>query len=111
MLLDGETPEVAAARIVTSGVKMSYEDAHQMRLNYEAKLLELEYDLKTGLVIPIGPVVEKVGKAYARLRTRLLAIPSERAPQFHRLKTVAEVEEVFMGVIYEALEELTMDEI
>jgi len=68
--------------------------------DYEAKLLELEYDLKTGFLVPIGPVGEKVGKAYARLRTRLLAPPSERAPQLHRLKTVEEVHAVMQDIIH-----------
>ena len=56
-------------------------------------------------------VLEEVGAEYAKVRTRLLAIPSEQAPRIHRLKTVTEVQCVLLDIITEALEELTADEI
>ena len=46
---------------------------------------------------------------YAQLRTELLAIPAEQAPRVHRLKTVAEIQDLLEELIVEALESLTRD--
>jgi hypothetical protein len=70
---------------------------------------QLEYDRKSGAVVPVADVAAVVGKEYAQVRTRMLAIPAERAPQIHRLKTVMEVRDALHSIIVEALEGLTND--
>jgi hypothetical protein len=55
-------------------------------------------------------VSREVGEEYAKVRTRLLSIPSELAPRIHRLKTVAEVQDALRDGITEALEDLTNDD-
>ena len=74
-----------------------------------AQLKELEFDQKAGAVVSVGEVAKLVGEEYARVRTRLLSLPSERAPAIFRLKSAAEVEAVLRSAIVEALEELTRD--
>ncbi|WP_147395202.1 hypothetical protein [Azospirillum cavernae] len=105
-----ETPEQAAERIVTStGATMTQAEAERVKENYLALLRQLEYDVKSGAVVPVVEVAQSVGSEYAKVRTRLLAIPAEQAPRLHRCKTVVEVQEALRSIITEALEELTRD--
>jgi phage terminase Nu1 subunit (DNA packaging protein) len=109
-VLDGETTEQAATRILTAvGAGMSLEEAKRVKENYLALLSQLEYDQKSGAVVLVSDVATAVGKEYSRVRTRLLAIPAEQAPRIHRLKTVTEVQDALQGLITDALEELISD--
>lgn len=106
----GETAAEAAERIVlAAGADMSMDEARRVKENYLALLNQLEYDQKSGLVVMVSEVAALVGAEYAKVRTRLLAIPSERAPQIHRCRTVTEVQDALQEVITEALEDLTHD--
>jgi hypothetical protein len=60
-------------------------------------------------VVEVADVAKAVGEEYAKVRTKLLSIPSEHAPRIQRLKTVQEVQDVLHSIIVEALEELTRD--
>ncbi|WP_242183108.1 hypothetical protein [Sphingomonas sp. CARO-RG-8B-R24-01] len=104
-----ETPEEAAERIVAQAGLLSLKDALELKENYLARHQQLSYDLKAGTVVLIEEVTKTVGAEYAGVRKKLLAIPAERAPAVHRLKTVAEVEALLRSVIVEALEGLTRD--
>ncbi|WP_053058584.1 hypothetical protein, partial [Sphingomonas paucimobilis] len=101
----GETAEEAAERIVAQQGLLSLAEALQLKENYLARHQQLSYDLKAGTVVLIADVTASVAKEYAGVRKKLLAIPAERAPAVHRLKTVAEVEDFLRSVIVEALEE------
>lgn len=106
----GETVAGAAERIlIATGAEMTIDEAKQMKENYLALLNQLEYDQKSGAVVLVSDVAKAVGEEYAKVRTRLLAIPAEQAPRVHRLKTVTEVQDVLQELITEALEELTRD--
>ena len=111
--VEGEDSPLAIAEklIANASELLSYNDALTLKENYNARLKRLEFDIKSGLVVMAEDVVREVGEEYAKVRTRLLAIPSEQAPRVHRLRTVAEVQSVLQDVISEALEELTKDEI
>lgn len=105
-----ETPAAAAERIIReTGATMTLSAAETMKENYLALLRQLEYDVKSGAVVSVADVAKSVGGQFAQVRTRLLAIPAERAPQIHRLKTVSEVQDALMTIIVEALEGLTRD--
>ena len=111
-LLCDEAPAVVAARIVTQAAALlPLSEAIQMKENYNALLKQLEYDKESGLVVMADAVLKEVGEEYAKVRTRILAIPSEQAPRIHRLKTVTEVQDALHELLSEALEELTKDEI
>ncbi|AOK33952.1 hypothetical protein [Burkholderia cenocepacia] len=109
-ILDGESGAQAAVRLlVASGADMDIEEAKRVKENYLALREQLEYDRDAGLVVEVADVAKAVGEEYAKVRTKLLAIPSEHAPRIHRLKTVQEVRDVLHSIIVEALEELTRD--
>jgi hypothetical protein len=108
--LPGETPAEAAERIVLGGTELlSLADAETLKENYLGRLKQLEYDLKSAAVVPRADISRFVGAEYAAVRTKLLAIPAEQAPRIHRCKTVAEVQDVLMSIVVEALEQLTGD--
>lgn len=83
--------------------------AMQVEQNAKANLKQLEFDQKSGAVVEVSVVVSAVGKEYAAVRRKLLALPAEHAPSIHRCKTVADVQERLRVLITRALEELTAD--
>ncbi|MCP1245985.1 hypothetical protein NKW54_08535 [Acetobacter cerevisiae] len=83
--------------------------AFQVEQNAKARLRQLEFDQKSGAVVEVSVVVAAVGKEYAGVRRKLLALPAEHAPSIHRCKTVADVQERLRVLITRALEELTAD--
>lgn len=106
----GESAEQAAVRLlVDTGAEMSIDEAKRVKENYLALLNQLEYDKESGLVVEAAEVAKAVGAEYAKVRTRLLAIPAEQAPRLHRLRSVNEVQDCLRELIQEALEELTKD--
>lgn len=106
----GESAEQAAVRLlVASGADMDLDEARRVKENYLALLNQLEYDKESGAVVAVADVIKAVGEEYARVRTRLLAIPAEQAPRIQRLKTVLEVQDALQQIIVDALEELTRD--
>ncbi|AKM29273.1 hypothetical protein AB870_02710 [Pandoraea faecigallinarum] len=107
---DDETPAEAAVRLlVATGADMDFDEARRVKENYLALQTQLEYDRQSGQVVAVADVSRAVGDEYAKVRTKLLAIPSEHAPRIQRLKTVQEVQDVLRSIIVEALEELTRD--
>ncbi|HIC7208557.1 hypothetical protein [Burkholderia stabilis] len=107
---EGESGAQAAVRLlVASGADMDIEEAKRVKENYLALREQLEYDRDAGLVVEVADVAKAVGDEYAKVRTKLLSIPSEHAPRIHRLKSVQEVQDVLHSIIVEALEELTRD--
>lgn len=98
-----------AERLILTEGLLSLADAEKLKENYLGRLKQLEYDLKAGSVVPVAEVTRIVEAEYASVRTRLLAIPAEQAPRIHRCKTVAEVQDVLMSVVVQALEHLTRD--
>ncbi|MET3654714.1 hypothetical protein ABIC75_004462 [Dyella japonica] len=98
-----ETPEQAAERITLRHAPYSLNEARRIKENYLALLNPLQYDRESGAVVLIDDVTRQLGASYAKVRTRLLAIPAEHAPQMHRLKTVAEVKDTLLELITEAM--------
>lgn len=106
----GETAEDAAERILAkTGAIWDMDEAKRVKENYLALLNQLEYDQASGLVVSVDDIAKAVGTEYAKVRTRLLAIPAEQAPRLQRLKTVPEVQDALQEIITEALEELVRD--
>jgi hypothetical protein len=107
---DHESPSQAAERIIAqSGAPYDLLEAERIKENFLALLRQLEYDQKSGQVVSVTEVARAVGQEYAKVRTRLLAIPAEQTPRLHRLKTAAEMQDALQAIIVEALEELTRD--
>lgn len=74
--------------------------------NAIADRYELEVAQKRGELIPRAEVVAGMSAAFARVRAKLLALPSRLAPVAITLETAAEVQEKLTDGIHEALDQL-----
>lgn len=98
--------------IAEHGVTMTLDEARQMKENFLALLTQLEYDMKSGQVLPYKDMIEAVGNEYARMRTRLISIAPEHGPRLRVLASTtndAEFVQALQEVVYEAMEELSLD--
>lgn len=110
-------PTESPARIVEkmiagNGVKMTIDEAREMKENFLALLTRLEYEIKSGQVLPYKDMIEAVGGEYSRMRTRLIAIAPEHGPRLRVLASTtndAEFVAALQEVVYEAMEELSLD--
>ncbi len=105
-----ESLEEFTKRIIAEGgAPFTQGEAERIKENYLALLRQLEYDMKSGAVVLVSDIAKKVGDEYAKVRTKLLAIPAEQAPRLHRCKTTAELQDILRGILVRALEELILD--
>ncbi|MFT8699082.1 helix-turn-helix domain-containing protein [Acetobacter orientalis] len=88
---------------------MPFNVARTLEQNAKARLKQLEFDERSKEVVEVALVAAAIGKEYAAVRRKLLALPAEHAPSIHRCKTVADVQERLRVLITRALEELTAD--
>ncbi len=99
--------DVAAAVMgVIEADETGLDGAKRRRAVAEARLAEFAADREAGRVLPREDVDAAVVGAFARVRTRLLAIPSKAAPLVAG-QTTAEASETIRQAIYEALRELS----
>ena len=109
-----ESPAQAAERIIKElGQKMTFDEARTMKETYFALLAKLEYEEKSKLLLPWQDMVKAVSSEYSRVRTRLLAIAPEHGPRLRiSASTMTDQEYVneIQSVMYEAMEELSVDE-
>lgn len=104
--------DVVKKMIAENGVEMTIDEAREMKENFLALLTRLEYDIKSGQVLPYKEMIEAVGSEYSRMRTRLIAIAPEHGPRLRVLASTtndAEFVEALQEVVYEAMEELSLD--
>ncbi len=100
--------EVAAGRGPASGAGGLDLVAERARLAREqADAQAMKNDITRGEVVPVAYAAADLGRRCARIRTRLLAIPSETAVRVQRAKTAPKTESIIRDVIYEALAELS----
>lgn len=109
-----ETPSQVAERLVKeNGATLSLDEARTLKENYLALLAKLEYEMKSGQVLPWSIMILEVGKEYARIRTRLMAIAPEHGPRLRQLALSSDDDLSFVSslteIIYEAMEELSID--
>ncbi len=111
-LQPGETPDDAAQRIVIDQghAPHSLAEAERIKENYQAKLKELEYAQKSGLVLLGNDALALIVAEYAIVRNRLRSIGAEIAPHVCILNTASECQAAYDRVLDEALKELTLDE-
>ena len=109
-----ESPSQAAERIIKElDQKMSFDNARTMKETYFALLAKLEYEEKSKLLLPWRDMVKAVSSEYSRVRTRLMAIAPEHGPRLRiAASTMTDQEYVneLQSVMYEAMEELSVDE-
>lgn len=108
-----QTPAQVIANLLSAkGPTLTRDEALTMKENFLALLTQLDYEIKSGQVLPHKDMIEAVGKEYSRMRTRLTAIAPEHGPRLRVLaSTTSDVEFVaaLQEVIYEAMEELSLD--
>ncbi|WP_407529422.1 hypothetical protein [Methylobacterium oryzisoli] len=106
-----ETPEQAAERIVVDEGVAPFDHAEAVRVkeNYLALLRRLEFDLKSGAVVPIDTVIAGIVEQYARVRNKLLNLPTRVAPRAAVLKSAEEVRALVEAEVLLVLQELTLD--
>ena len=104
--LDTAPAEAAERILLASGAPWSQGEAERVKENYLALLRQLEYDQKARTVVTVADVARLVGEEYAKVRTRLLALPSGHAPQLARITSPAVMQQTLYGLIERALADL-----
>ena len=104
--------EEAAGRAAHGGADGEPEEldlvAERARLaKAQADRIEMEIHRTAGLVVPIEESVRQLTAVLSKVRTRILAIPSEAAPSVSRCKTVAETEAELRRRVVDALTDLS----
>jgi hypothetical protein len=102
-------PETAAAALTAHGIFRDRAKAELWRDSYAARLAQLKFEREAGKVVEVEHVARIVGESLARVRSKLMAIPAEQAPQLHRCRTVNALQDLLLEVITEALEELVTE--
>lgn len=107
----GETLEQAAARIVAEqgGELLSKAEAERLKENCLAQLRRIELERAEESVAPVDDMAAMIVAEYARLRTRLIAIPAKVASRAAALRSPSEVQALVATEINQALEELSFD--
>lgn len=106
-----ESPADAAERIVKeAGAPYSHAEAVRIKENYLALLRQLEFDLKSGAVVPIDVVIAALVEQLAKVRNKVLGIAVRVAPRAAILKSSEEVRDLIDVEAALALEELTLDD-
>ena len=88
------------------GDETGFDEARRRKAVAEARLAEFAADLQAGRVLPRDDVDAAVVAAFARVRTRLLSVPTKCAPLVHG-KSSAEAAETIRLAIWGALGELS----
>lgn len=108
-----ESPTKIVERMIAdSGAKMTLDEARTLKENFLALLTQLEYEIKSGQVLPYKDMIAAVGQEYSRMRTRLIAIAPEHGPRLRVLASTtsdAEFVSALQEVVHEAMEELSLD--
>lgn len=109
--LDDETLDEAAERLAPSMLSQfaTKADAEKAKETYLALLRKLEYDEKSGEVVKVSEVARIVGAEYAKVRSKLMEIPSSVAPMAVLMKTPEEIRALIEKEVAHALEELAYD--
>jgi hypothetical protein len=100
-------PAALAGMLTSMGMFANRASAELARDSYVARIRQLEYEERAGKLLDADMVRTAIAKATSTVRTRLLAIPSERAVAIHRCKSPAEVQDLLRDAITRALESLS----
>lgn len=105
---DADDPYIdeLAARL-DRGEMLTTAEAERIKENYLARKRRLEFDREAGRVVDADAVADVFGQACARVRTRLLGIPTKVAPRLANQSQAPTIEDLVRAEITEALEELS----
>lgn len=108
-----ETPAQAAERLIAqSGATLSYDEARTLKENYFALLAKLEYEEKSGQLMPFDQMLNEVSNEYSRVRTRLAALAPEHGPRLRQVAITTDdvgFVDALQDVLHEVMNELSID--
>ncbi len=109
-------PEVKEQFVKKAGIKgVDYHTARTINEQYKAALRKLEFELKSGQLIPAGEVEKAWTSHISAAKVRLLGIKSKIAPLVQEYLVDLEDRESVLGLVdscvREALEELSRSEL
>lgn len=86
--------------------------AERVKENYLARQRKLQYEREAGELVPVDQAAQQVANEYAKVRSKLLALPTELAPQLAQEfgGDANQIRERLAEAITRALEELTDDD-
>ena len=100
--LEARARETALGNLST----LNIEDGRRRKVVAEAGIAEFDLAQRLGELVTIEDTAKIVADDYARVRARLLSLPSKIAPMIATLETPEECKDVVEGAICEALAEL-----
>ena len=86
-----------------------YAVARTRKEDAAASLRQLDFDLKSGRVVPIDVVIAGIVEQSARIRNKLLSLPTRVAPRAAVLRSSEEVRALVEREVALILQELTLD--
>lgn len=92
--------------------EISLDEYRRRREHYRVLQAKLNYEKEAGLLLPYQDMIDAVSSEYARLRTRLIAIPPEHGPRLRALASTTDDTDfvaALQELIHEAMEELSRD--
>ncbi len=96
--------EVAAGRAANGSLDLGEERARLAKEQADAK--EMENDILRGDLVYIADVADVAEKQFAKVRSKLLSVPTKAAPEAAACATVKEVQALLERAITEALNDL-----
>ena len=96
--------EVAAGRAASGSLDLGEERARLAKEQADAK--EMENDILRGDLVYIADVADVAEKQFAKVRSKLLSVPTKAAPEVAACATVKEVQALLEMAITEALNDL-----
>lgn len=96
--------EVAAGRAANGSLDLGEERARLAKEQADAK--EMENDILRGDLVYIADVADMAEKQFAKVRSKLLSVPTKTAPEAVACATAKEVQALLEAAITEALNDL-----
>lgn len=98
--------------LIESAELLTKAQAEQVKENYLARQRKLQYEREAGELVPVDQAAQQVANEYAKVRSKLLALPTELAPQLAQEfgGDANQIRERLAEAITRALEELTDDD-
>lgn len=97
----------ALSERLARGDLLTWSEAQRVKENYLARLRQVEFEHKSGRLVEVGAVADLYSRELAKVRNRLLAIPTHVGQRATPDAGKAAVADLVHELIIEALEELS----
>ncbi len=89
---------------------ISHAEATRRKEVYLARCQKIKYEKEIGKLVDVDAAAQVVANEYAKVRSKILAIPTRTATRLSAMKNPAEIKRYLDTEIAEALNELTFDD-